>query len=131
MLIGSVFSEARKSNPNIRKYSHVIYSIGSWRIKKRGLKTYAGARVVFRKVDLQTWHWMSFADSFYSFVERLVSTNTSTISTEEGRRQYLRLSVDSLPALHLSHCARASMRLLLPIDWSQISFLMLLLLPFP
>jgi hypothetical protein len=25
--------------------------------------TYAGARVVFKKVDLQTWHWMSFACS--------------------------------------------------------------------
>jgi hypothetical protein len=32
-------------------------------VGRYGEVTYAGARVVFRKVDLQTWHWISFACS--------------------------------------------------------------------
>lgn len=35
----------------------------------------AGALVVFRKVVLQTWHWMSFAASFYKILALLILIN--------------------------------------------------------
>lgn len=43
----------------------IIIRISSARSNYRDIwETYAGARVVFRKVDLQIVHWMSFACSF-------------------------------------------------------------------
>jgi hypothetical protein len=38
--------------------------------------SYAGARVVFRKVDLQMLHCMSFADSFYATKWSVTLSNT-------------------------------------------------------
>lgn len=68
-----------------------------------GIHSYAGARVVLRKVDLQTWHWMSLAASFWIRCQSICIYPTPLATRRVGTYDFqLRLRVASLRGLQVA-----------------------------
>lgn len=75
--------------------------------------TYCGARVVFKKVDLQIWHWMSMAFMFCRAAQSAKGQNARRSGARQGRGEAERMddvrsSAATLPSWCPSGCAPAS-----------------------